>query len=838
MLLGSLTVILFQIIRSQDCIEQDDAEQQQFSISLSDEEVVYLYFNELDYSSTSFNICSNNKIDNVNVVVSMKLIQYVQHQNQWEYDVLFLKQYKTTKNRMPRQSQLIIGQLQIIQQAKFYQDKDPEIQIVFTLQDQIYNFVVMDTVLIVIQNWRKILIKVYPKMIDRTEIPIACALTSLVDQLNETIFSNGHNQINANNNWQKNMCPFLKLDYKCENQQFGRYQEVLILQTYQDQTLTFSSERTLFVIDLVSKNSECLSFQEIILAYDYDLKTKKFVIVHANQITYDGETYGLNLRVKKAQVFLTKSFILLGSGTEVTIFTKKLRLISTTDFKRNFQIIANQLQDQFIMADKNYIFKYLLYETPFFEINTKQQNDVNLIFEIQAADALKNIVILTQSDYDIHVKTLNISKTIDVSTIYQSRLLKFQKCQYDKILMGAQQFNQYNKLSILFTYQLRIFDLDSFKIIFAFSSSYIFLGQIDKGNLKVFKRYSVQDEVITKLNSAFQIQDNKINYIHCTYISCYFYLDVMNTYDQKKVKKIENGQVHKVVSDNNHFYLLLPQKVLIYNITEQETTQSDDLDATDVVNIFASPKKKDFLFVQTQNGSLCLYSISFPFQDLISSFSLNVTQILEFVIFEEYFLIFTTDSKEQTICNVYNYQNELNIFLQRKLPLFFFKMIDFNNLQVDYDKNILYIKGLLTTSNEHVIVAYRVDKRIEQSMQFITKLKSQIGFVLPISNSMTLRFENKFNFTSIYQNGDLRETCLIDKFLNEDDQEDYDDDDDSSSDSDSDADQDDTLSLDESYKFSSSSFISISSAGELLILGMQSVYGRRRPQNIDIFQPL
>ncbi|CAD8210353.1 unnamed protein product [Paramecium octaurelia] len=840
MLLGGLTFILFQIIRSQICQDADDAEYEEISISLSNQEIVQLSYNELNYPFASLIICSD--VENVVQVVGMKKTQYIQLFQVGLQKVLFLQQYKTTKSRMPRQSSLIIGLEQVMILVRFYWDKEPEFYTLQTvLQDNKYQLLLMDTYIMINYNREIILWDINSKPVRFGSKDLACPSPDQLAQLNNTAFSNNYNSIYFHTDLQRNnLCTRERVDYKCKDQALEIEQEVSLLQVYQDQQLTFSSDNKLISYDLKTMSSECHSFDENILSYDYDLKTKSFVTVHSKQIQYGSETYEINLeKSHDTQVFLTKSFIILRDGLEITLFTKKLRIISTQKFEISFQIIANQLQDQFILVYFTHYVKYLIYETPFFEINRKKSNQDTLMFNLQVKDSFKHIQLLISSDYDNHVNTLNISRTVAVSTIFQGNLLLFQKCQYDELLMGMQEFNQYNKLSIIFSYQVRVFDLDSFKIIFAFSRSFIFLGLIENGNLKIFKKQSIQDEIINRYNTAFQIQDDKINYVHCTQVSCYLYLDIMNTYDQKRLRKIQGDQMEKVVvvSDNNHFYLLISKEVSFYNITGKEISKPEELDAKDVLDIFASPKKKDFVFVLTQTGDLCLYSISFPFQDLISSFSLKQVKILEFVIFEHYFLIFTTDSKQKIICNVYNYKNELDIFLQRKLPLFFFKEIDFDNLQVDYDKNILYIKGELISSNEHVIVAYRIDTRVELSIQFISKLKTQVGFVLPISNTMTLRFENKFNFTSIYQNGDLRTTCLIDKFPNENDDLE-DDDEDSSSDSDSDSDKDDTLSLDESYKFSSSSFISISSAGELLILGMQSVYGRRRPQNIDIFQPL
>ncbi|CAD8210997.1 unnamed protein product [Paramecium pentaurelia] len=836
-MLGILSFILIQIIKTSNCDSYSVKEI--VILSLSSQEVVQIPYNELIQSSSSFILCKKDEKNDINVIDPIQQILQFNH-NIANDPVKQLKQYKTSKNRIPRQSSIIIIQHENIQLVKIYWNKDPEFEIVYPYTQKILvNLEILDKFILINFQTESAKMKIYPDRIEKNFLTFACLLPELTVQIDDIIFSSNHNQLKSHKNWQEiNLCSNTKITFQCKNKSIEIKNEITTLQVYPPQNLTFISENILVTLDLQQTMAECQIYPKI-LAYDYDLIKKIFVIISPDKIEYDGETYKCAIESKQIQVFLTKSFIIFRYGQEIQLFSKKLRLISTKNFDEDFQILANQLEDQFILVDKIHYQKYILHENPFIEINRKQNQQISFLQDIYDKQNNQYLQLVMTLDYFNNLDNLNISKTIEVALIQYDKqinnhqLINLKQCNYDEQIMGYQLFQQYNQLLKIYSYKVKVFGLDRYKIIFAFSSSYIYFGIIHDNNLQQFKQYTIQDEIINNYNTAFQIQDNKINYIHCTNVSCYIYYDIMKNYEQKKAKKFYQNKIQKVVSDNNHFYQLISKEVFIFQFVEGQEIQNQKLQIEEeVLDIFASPKKKDYLFVQTKTSRLYFYSISYPFQDLIQVFQLNYDEFLDFIIFENYFLILIKE-KHQIICNVYNYKNEVNIFLQRQLPIKIFKEINFDELQVDYDQNTLYIKGQLSQSDEHAIIAYRIDTRIELSIQFISKLKSKISYLLPISDRMTLKFEDKLNFTSIFYNGDKETSCLIKKF-----QEDDIDEDDSFSETESEIESDDTLSLDENYQFSTSSFLSISSAEGLLILGIQSIYGRRRPENIDGFQTL
>ncbi|CAD8111513.1 unnamed protein product [Paramecium primaurelia] len=837
-MLGILSFIMIQIIKTSNCDSQSVDEI--VLLSLSRQEVVQIPYDELIQSSSSFILCNKNEKIDINLIDPIQQILQFNH-NIANEPVKLLKQYKTSKNRIPRQSFIFIIQNSNIQLVRTYWNKDPEITIFYPFFPQIFvNLEVLDQKILVNFQNEFVILGIIPNKVEKEIYRFGCLFAQQTVQIDEIIFSAQHNQLKSHKIGKEiNLCSNSTISFQCKNKSIEIKNEITSLQIYPPQNLTFISENILVILDIQKTMAECYNYPKI-LAYDYDLIKKIFVIVSPDKIEYDGETYKFAVESKQIQVFLTKSFIIFRYGQVIHLFSKKLRLINTKKFDEDFQILAHQLEDQFTLVDKIHYKKYILHENPFIEINRKQNQQISFLQDIYDKQNNKYIQIVITQDYFHNLDNLNITKTIEVAIIYHDqqkiypKLINLKQCNYDEFIMGHQLFKQYNQLLKIYSYKVKVFGLDRYKIIFAFSSSYICFGIIYLNNLQQFKQYTIQDEVINNLNTAFQIQDNKINYIHCTNIFCYIYYDIMKNYEQKKAKKFNQNKIEKVVSDNNHFYKLTSQEVSIFHIVEGQEIQSQKLQIEEeVVNIFASPKKKDYLFVQTKTSRLYFYSISYPFQDLIQVFQLNYNEFLDFIIFENYFLIFIKE-EQQIICNVYNYKNEVSIFLQRQLPIKFFNKINFDEIQVDYDQNTLYIKGQLSQSDEYAIIAYRIDTRIELSIQFISKFKSNIGYLLPISDRMTLKFENKLNFTSIFYNGDKETSCLIDQYLKEDDM----DEDDSFSETESEIESDDTLSLDENYQFSTSSFLSISSAEGLLILGIQSIYGRRRPENIDGFQTL
>ncbi|CAD8122050.1 unnamed protein product [Paramecium sonneborni] len=831
-ILTIFTFILFQTFKSKTCSYQDEI--QEVFINLSDQEIVFIPFKDYFQPPYLLSFCNLNSKNDVKLVDSIELFEQYDLK-QKDFKINQVKQYKTSRNRMPQQNYLVIVTYSLVLVGKFIWGQNPEFSVIFNHLKQKFNSVnLIDNIVFLNFETSSDIIDISKQLPIslKTFNNLGCKYSENSDQLNDSIFMTDISNIYIHQNIQnQDICQAKKLQLECSidnTQQNPIKKQIYNLKTYPDNLLIFNSQLILATIDLNQEIMICQEQQYAILAYDYDQIKKIFVVVSNSQLQYDGYTYELMFQEENLiiQVFLTKSFIIFRNKYQISLFTKKLNLIQTKYFEYEFEILVNQLLDQFILISLTHFNRYLLYENPFIQFNWEKILTTSFYLQIENQLTEQSVVFLAESHYSLNNGNVDLNKIKQVSTLKNGNIINFEECNYEQIKIDPKYFIQFNRILKAFSHQIRIFDFSGFKFLYAYSKSFIYLGLIQNGNLQNFRQYTIQDEIITKQNCAYQNQQMKINQVHCYNNRCYIYYDIMQNYNQDEILVIGQNQIQKVVSDNNHFYVLVSKQVLFFNLQKINQRKLENLDfKTNVKDIYASPKKEDFLFVLNEEGILSLYSISLPFQDWLSSFKVGQDQIEDFIIFEEYFLIFS-NSSNSIVCKVYNYQNELRIFEQRTLPLYFFNEIFLDDLQIDYDQNLLFVKGQIKQSNQYAIVTYKIDSRIEFAFQFIAKVIDYSGFLLPISNQMILRFQTKFNFTSIYYNGDKHKICLITNFHENEDS--FMDDEDSSSDMESDF--DDTLSLDESYQFSPGSFISISSAGELLILGLQSVYSKKRRQ--------